>query len=353
MDTESPPLPAEAPMAEVLALHARLPTLDTHVDIPWPATPDPRGETVRQVDFPKMAAGGLKAVVFIAYTPQGPRTPEGHAAAGQRAEAMLRTIRGTVPGSGNRRLVATAEALERAHAEGAFAVLLGVENGNAMGHDLSRLALWKGLGACYLTITHDGHNDLADAARPKPELGDGPALHGGLSALGRQAVGEMNRLGLMVDVSHIARTSFFHAVEASRAPVVATHACCAALRPHPRNLDDEQLDALRDTKGLIQVTAVPAFLRAPDADGKYRASVADMADHVEHAVKRIGLEHVGLSSDFDGGGGVEGWRHAGETAGLTAELVRRGFDEAALELLWSGNFRRVWRAAEAVAAEGG
>ncbi|MFT8244372.1 dipeptidase [Roseomonas sp. BN140053] len=342
MDAPSP-LPADA-----AAIHAAMPTLDTHVDIPWPDTPDPRHETVRQVDFPKMAAGGLKAVVFIAYTPQGPRTPEGHAAAGERAEAMLRAIRATAEG-GPQRLVTTPEELERAHAEGAPAVLLAVENGNAMGHDLSRLRLWRELGACYVTVTHDGHNDLSDAARPRADLGDGPSLHGGLSELGRQAIAEMNRVGLMVDVSHIARTSFYQAAELSRAPVVATHACCAALRPHPRNLDDAQLDVLRDTGGLLQVTAVPAFLRAPGEDGKFKASVADMADHVQHAVNRIGLEHVGLSSDFDGGGGVEGWRHAGETAGLTAELLRRGFDAAALRLLWSGNFLRVWRATAALA----
>ncbi|MFC0409111.1 dipeptidase [Roseomonas elaeocarpi] len=332
---------------DLAALHAALPTLDTHVDIPWPDTPDPRGETPRQVDFPKMAAGGLKAVVFIAYTPQGPRTPEGHAAAGERAEAMLRAIRATA-GDGQR-LVTTADELAQAHRDNASAVLLAVENGNAMGHDLGRLKLWRDLGACYVTVTHDGHNDLSDAARPRPDLGDGESLHGGLSALGRDAIREMNRVGLMVDTSHIARTAFFQAAEISRSPVLATHACCAALRAHPRNVDDEQLDVLRDVGGMLQVTAVPAFLRAPGEDGRFRASVADMADHVDHAVKRIGIEHVGLSSDFDGGGGVEGWRNAAETAGLTAELARRGYDRGALELLWSGNFLRVWRAAEAVA----
>ncbi|MDT8331159.1 dipeptidase [Roseomonas gilardii] len=338
---------AHSAEAEIAALHASLPTLDTHVDIPWPDMPDPHGETPRQVDFPKMRAGGLKGVVFIAYTPQGPRTPEGQAAAGERAEAMLRAIRATA--DTEHRLVTTPDELAAAQADGAFSVLLGVENGNAMGHDLSRLKLWRDLGACYVTVTHDGHNDLSDAARPKPELGDGPTLHGGLSELGRQAVREMNRVGLMVDISHIARSSFFQAAEISRAPVLATHTCCAALRAHPRNLDDEQLDMLKQVGGIAQITAVPAFLRAPDADGRFRASVADMADHVEHAVRRIGIEHVGLSSDFDGGGGVQGWRHAGETPGLTAELARRGYDRQALELLWSGNFLRVWHAALAVA----
>jgi membrane dipeptidase len=332
-------------------IHAATLTLDTHVDIPWPDTPDPRGETTRNVDFARMKAGGLRAVVFIAYTPQGPRTPEGHAAAGARAEAMLRAIRNTAHGEG-RRIVTRVAELEAAHAAGATAVLLAVENGNAMGHDLSRLALWRGLGAIYVTLTHDGHNDLADATRPRADLGDPPQLHGGLSLLGRHAVEEMNRLGLLVDVSHASRDSMMQAVEVSRAPVVATHACCAALRTHPRNLDDTQLDALRDSGGLVQITAVPAFLRDPGPDGKFEATVDDIADHVDHAVHRIGLAHVGVSSDFDGGGGVTGWRHAGETGALTEALYRRGYDQQAIGLLWAGNFLRVWRRAEEVAAEG-
>ncbi|MBP0447243.1 dipeptidase [Roseomonas sp. SSH11] len=332
-------------------IHAETLTLDTHVDIPWPETADPRGVTQRCVDFTRMKAGGLKAVVFIAYTPQGPRTPEDHAEAGARAEAMLRHIRDTAHGEG-RRIVTRVAELEATHSAGATAVLLAVENGNAMGHDLSRLALWRGLGAIYLTLTHDGHNDLADAARPRRDRPEPPTLHGGLSARGRKAIEEMNRLGMLVDVSHASKASMLQAVEASRAPIVATHACCAALRTHPRNLDDEQLDALRDSGGLVQITAVPAFLRAPGPDGQYQASVEDIADHVDHAVRRIGLAHVGLSSDFDGGGGVRGWMHAGETGGLTEALHRRGYDRAAIGQLWAGNFLRVWRQAEELAAAG-
>ncbi|MFH5926684.1 dipeptidase [Roseomonas xinghualingensis] len=332
-------------------IHAEALTLDTHVDIPWPDTPDPRGVTQRCVDFTRMKAGGLKAVVFIAYTPQGPRTPEDHAEAGARAEAMLRAIRDTAPGEG-RRIVTRVAELEAAYAAGATAVLLAVENGNAMGHDLSRLALWRGLGAIYVTLTHDGHNDLADAARPRRDRPEPPTLHGGLSELGRKAIEEMNRLGLLVDVSHASKASMMQAVQASRAPIVATHACCAALRQHPRNLDDEQLEALRDSGGLVQITAVPSFLREPGPDGRTVASVEDIVDHVDHAVRRIGLAHVGLSSDFDGGGGVTGWMHAGETGGLTEALYRRGYDRQAISALWSGNFLRVWRRAEEVAAEG-
>ena len=330
------------------AIHAATLTLDTHVDIRWPDPPDATTETDRCVDFPKMQRGGLKAVVFIAYTPQGPRDVAGHQAAADRAEAMLRHIRTRADGVA-RRFCATADELEAAHQAGALAVLSAVENGNAMGRDLARLKLWRDLGAIYLTLTHDGHNDLADAARPKPALGDGTAQHGGLSDLGRKAIAEMNRIGLIIDVSHAAKSSMMQAAELSRAPIVATHSCCRALCDHPRNLDDEQLDMLRAKGGLVQITALDAFLRPPGADGKSPATVADMVDHVDYAVRRIGLDHVGLSSDFDGGGGIPGWANAGETMNLTAELHRRGYGAREIDLLWSGNFRRLMRRGQGMA----
>ena len=330
------------------AIHAATLTLDTHVDIRWPDPPDATQETDRCVDFPKMQRGGLKAVVFIAYTPQGPRDVAGHQAAADRAEAMLRHIRTRADGVA-RRFCATADELEATHQAGALAVLSAVENGNAMGRDLARLKLWRDLGAIYLTLTHDGHNDLADAARPKPALGDGTAEHGGLSDLGRQAIAEMNRIGLIIDVSHAAKSSMMQAAALSRAPIVATHSCCRALCDHPRNLDDEQLDMLRAKGGLVQITALDAFLRPPGADGKSPATVADMVDHVDYAVRRIGLDHVGLSSDFDGGGGIPGWANAGETMNLTAELHRRGYGAREIDLLWSGNFRRLMRRVQGMA----
>lgn len=244
------------------ALHAATLTLDTHVDIPWPDTPDPAGDTNRRVDFGKMRRGGLGAVVFIAYLPQGPLTTAGHDEAAARAEAMLRHIAGTADGR-DRAFCADAPATEAAKAAGQLAVLSAVENGYAMGEDLSLLALWKSLGAIYVTLTHNGHNLLSDSAIPRPDLGDGPARHGGLSALGRAAIAEMNRLGLLIDVSHASRDAMLQAAQVSRTPIVATHACCRALRDHPRNLDDAQLDALKAVGGLVQITAVPAFLRDP------------------------------------------------------------------------------------------
>jgi membrane dipeptidase len=337
----------DTPVTDLAArIHAATLSLDTHVDIPWPDTPDPAGETRRCVDFPKMRRGGMSAAIFIAYLPQGPRTAEGHAAAGARAEAMLRAITASAaPPAARARFCPDVASLGQAHAAGLTGVLSAVENGYAMGDDLSRLALWRRLGAVYLTLTHNGHNLLADSAIPRTDLGDGEALHGGLSALGRQAIAEMNRVGLLVDVSHASRDAMLQAAEVSRTPIVATHTCCRALRDHPRNLDDAQLDAVRDVAGLVQITAVASFLRAPGANGKALATIADYADHVDHAVRRIGIEHVGLSSDFDGGGGFEGWRDASETSLVTAELVRRGYGAREIGLLWSGNFLRLMRLA--------
>jgi membrane dipeptidase len=331
------------------ALHAATLTLDTHVDIPWPDMPDPRGETRRKVDFPKMRAGGLKAVVFIAFVPQTRRDAASLAAAAERAEAMLKAIRATADGV-TARVATTAAEVEAASAAGALAVMLGVENGHALGGELSRLKTFRDLGACYVTLTHDGHNDLGDSARPRSDLGDPAEEHGGLSPFGRAVIAEMNRLGLLVDVSHVSKRGMLEAARLSRAPVVATHTACRALVDHPRNLDDEQLDALRATGGLAQITAVASFLRQTPKGGVAEASVADLVDHVDHAVARIGLDHVGISSDFDGGGAVKGWNDAAETANVTAELARRGYTAREIGLLWSGNFLRLMRLAERAAA---
>ena len=222
-----------------------------------------------------------------------------------------------------------------------------VENGHAIGEDLSLLEKLRARGVIYITLTHNGHNLLADSANPRRDLGDQETLHGGLSALGRDAVAEMNRQGILVDVSHLSRQSMLQALHMSRAPVVATHSCVSALCDHPRNLDDTQLDALRDSGGVVQITAMPPFLRARGRSDT--VGVAEFVDHVDYVVRRIGLAHCGISSDFDGGGAINGWRHAGESENITAELVRRGYGHAEITALWGGNFLRVMRQAEAFA----
>ena len=343
-DPTPPAMPAGA-----AAIHAATLTLDSHVDIPWPSGADPFTDGPRRVDLPKMRRGGLRAACFAAYVPQGPLTPQGHAEASGRALAMLDAI--TAIGGPHEgppaRVCSTAQAIEAAAAAGVLAVVPAVENGAAIGEDLRLLARFRSLGAVYMTLSHNGHNALGDSSNPRADLGDGETLHGGLSGLGREAVAEMNRLGLLVDVSHVSRDTMRQAVRLSRSPVVATHSSMRALCDVPRNLDDSQLDLLRDTGGLVQVTAVPSFLRwkaRPD-----QVSLADLADHIDHAVRRIGVEHVGIGSDFDGGGGVPGFRDAAQCGNLTAELARRGYDAAAIGLLWGGNFLRLMRRAEALA----
>ncbi len=332
-------------MTDPLTLHRSLLTLDTHIDIPWPDGPPFAAETTRRADLPKMRRGHLAAGCFAAYVPQGRRTNEGHQAAFDRALAMLDAI--AAMATGQARLCRTADAIERAWQDGATAIIQAVENGYAIGSDLARLGRLAGRGARYLTLTHNGHNDIADSAAPRPDLGDAAEEHGGLSAFGRAAVAEMNRLGMLVDVSHASRAAMLAAAAASRTPIVATHSCARALADHPRNLDDGQLDALRDVGGVVQITAVPAFLRL---GGKAETvSCADFADHVDHAVARIGVGHVGISSDFDGGGGFSGWHDAAESPGITAELAARGYDAGALAALWGGNFLRVLRLAEQAA----
>jgi membrane dipeptidase len=333
-----------------LALHHSLLAIDTHIDIPWPAGPDPFAEGPRHVDLPKMRRGGVTAGCFAAYVPQAARTPTDEEAAFRRAEAMLLAIRamGRSEGGINARLATTADAIETAKRDSVLAIVPVVENGYAIGTDITRLRRFAELGARYMTITHNGHNALADSANPRNDLGDREAEHNGLSAFGRAVVAEMNRLGMLVDVAHVARESMLQLADTSRTPVIATHSCIRALCDNPRNLDDAQLDALRDVDGVVQVTAVASFLRAgvkPEG-----VTVGDFADHIDYAVRRIGITHVGISSDFDGGGGFNGWRDASESPIITAELVRRGYDRGALALLWGGNFLRCLRAAERMAA---
>jgi membrane dipeptidase len=340
-------------MNDMTNLHASLLTLDSHIDIPWPGGDDPfRESTTRRVDLPKMRAGGVSAGCFAAYIPQGPTDADGHAAARARAFAMLdRIAEMDAERDGVRaRLCATADEIEQAKRDGAIAVVPAIENAYAFGEDLSVVAAFRAKGARYVTLTHNGHNAIADSAIPRRDLGDGETRHGGLSGLGRDAVLEMNRHGMLVDVSHLSRQSMLQSVQHSATPVVATHSCARALCDHRRNLDDVQLDALRDTGGLIQITAMPGFLRPRgESAGGGDASVTDFVDHIDYVVQRIGAAHVGISSDFDGGGAIKGWSNAAESPAVTAELARRGYGQAELAAFWSGNFLRLLRAAEAAA----
>jgi membrane dipeptidase len=332
-------------MTNPAELHPRLLTVDTHIDIPWPEGPAFFEDTKRRVDLPKMRRGSLAAGCFAAYVPQGPRTPEAHEAAYARAIAMLQAI--AAMGQGEARRCVTVAEIRQAHTDGFTAIIPAVENGYAAAAEPARLKAFRDLGARYLTLTHNGHNAFADSSNPRTDLGDAAEEHGGLSPLGRQAIAELNRLGMAVDIAHVSKQSMLQAAAVSRTPVLSTHSCIRALCDNPRNLDDEQLDALRDVGGVVHITAVPSFLRK--GLKAEEVTVSDYVDHLDYAVRRIGIAHVGISSDFDGGGGFSGWRDASESANLTAELVRRGYGAEEIAMLWGGNFLRILSIAEAKA----
>jgi membrane dipeptidase len=328
-------------------IHDGLLTIDSHIDIPWPPGPSPFEDGPRRVDLPKMRRGGVGAGCFAAYIPQGKRDAAGFAAAHERAIAMLRAIHSmgeSIAGAVPARLATTVAEIEAARLAGGPAIIPVVENGHAIGETLDHLDEFRALGARYMTLTHNGHNALADSSVPRKDLGDEATLHGGLSDLGRAAIGRMNRLGMMVDVSHTSKAAMLQAISASSTPVIATHSSIRALCDHPRNLDDEQLDAMAESGGVVQVTLVSFFLRAGKKETE--VTLGDFIDHIDYAVQRMGIAHVGIGSDFDGGGGVVGWRDAGESANVTSELMRRGYDRAAIAALWGGNFLRLLRLAE-------
>jgi membrane dipeptidase len=398
------PEATQAQIAEADAIHARLLTLDTHKDIDsklapesLPDDPKTREEfrqrydpTVRgrqQVDFPKMREGGYDCAFFIVYVDQRQLNDAGYAKALAEANAKFDAIHRMVRLHGDTIGLATsADDVERLHREGKLIACIGIENGYPMGLDLARIAEFHARGARYMSIAHNGHTQLGDSHTPAA------GLHGGLSELGKQAIAEMNRVGIMVDVSHAARTTMLQAVAASKAPVIASHSGAAAVNPHTRNLDDEQLKALASGGGVVQCVALADFVKGDKARGaalqkwraecgigrdvdtsgltdeqrearwqKYRdgisridaefpkANVADFVDHIDHVVKTVGVDHAGIGSDFDGGGGIAGWQDASESRNVTRELVRRGYTEEQIQKIWAGNLLRVWRAVEATA----
>ena len=380
--------------ARAAAIHERVLTLDTHIDVPLnfaTRAVDPGVAGDFQVDLPKMRAGGLDAGFFIVYVGQTARTPENEAQA--RADAMtkfeaIHRMAGELYPD-EIEIAHSAADVPRIAAAGKLVAAIGIENGYVVGRDLSLLETYHRLGARYMTLAHGGHNDVADSATPREALGDAESEHGGVSPFGAQVIAEMNRLGMLVDVSHVSRAAMLDAVRLSEAPVIASHSSMHALMPHPRNLDDEQLLALAGSGGVVQTVALGAFLSETAAlrAAEYRnirgafgmipgqqpeelgaepyedyvgrmealderwpdATVADFVDHVDYAVNLIGIDHVGISSDFDGGGGVVGWSDASETLNVTVELVRRGYSEEEIARLWGGNLLRVWGEAEAVA----
>ncbi len=376
-------------LARARAIHDRVVTIDTHDDIPFDfatAEVDPGVRGTRQVDIPKMVEGGLDVAFFVVFVGQGPRTPEGHERAKELALTKFTAIRRMAEEMHPDKIgiAYRPEHVNRILRSGRRVAAIGIENGYVIGRDLTLIRRYFDLGARYMTLTHGGHNEIGDSATPR--AGEPASEHGGLSGFGREVVDRMNRVGMMVDVSHVAKSTSLDAIRASRAPVIASHSGVRAVHDHPRNMDDEQLLALERNGGVIQVVALGEFVkssperraaaqaiyaelgvtRAREMTAEQRAelrrrmtgvdarfpaaTVEDFVNHIDHAVRLIGIDHVGISSDFDGGGGIVGWRDASETFNVTLELVRRGYTEAQIRKLWGGNLLRVWREVERVAA---
>jgi membrane dipeptidase len=394
----------EALLAKARAIHDRVITIDTHDDISAdfatekddPGNPD----NPRQVTLQKMKAGGLDAGFFIVYVGQGERTAEGNASAYDQAikkfDAIHRMAETMYPD--RIEIAYTADDVMRIWKKGKLIACIGIENGWPIGRDLGKLKEFHDRGGRYITLSHNGHNDMCDSANPA--AGEAEAEHNGVSEFGRQVIAEMNRLGIMVDVSHVSKQSALDAIRLSKAPVIASHSGAAAVNKNPRNMDDETLLALKANGGVIQCVALGSFVKTqpipperqkavaelrrefglPESQGGMRRSmqalseeqraafrermrsidqkhplapvtVSDFVDHVDHAVKLIGIDHVGISSDFDGGGGVQGWNNAAETLNVTVELVRRGYTEEQIAKLWGLNLLRVWKEVERVSTQ--
>ncbi|MCA8969944.1 MAG: membrane dipeptidase [Planctomycetes bacterium] len=344
-------------LRDALELHRSTLTIDTHKDISPllgkepPHDPeqhwkfrrsfDPTVRGTCQVDFPKMRQGGLDCAFFIVYVGQGPLTDNGfHRAKSTALEKFDAIHRMALRFPEQLELALRAEDVERITARGKLVACIGIENGYPMGNDLGLIEEFYRRGARYMGITHNKHNQLGDSHTPQEPL------NGGLTELGRSAIAEMNRLGIMVDVSHTSKRTMLEAVRHSKAPVLASHSAIHAIYAHGRNLDDEQLRALAAGGGVVQVVAFASYLDDPKRPSKPRASVVDLCDHIDHAVRLIGIDHVAISSDFDGGGGIVGWNSAAETFEVTHELLRRGYSKSDIAKLWSGNTLRVWKAVE-------
>jgi membrane dipeptidase len=409
-ETRSTQSSSDPLIAKARAIHERVMTLDTHNDIDPGNFTDERNYTQdlgNQVNLPKMIKGGLDASFFIVYVGQGPLTAEGYDDAYKQAiakfDAIHRLTEKIAPDKIG--LALTADDARRIYKSGRKVAFIGVENGYPLGEDLGRIKEFYDRGARYLSLAHNGHSQLSDSNTGER---DGWKWNG-LSPLGKTAIAELNRVGIMIDVSHPSKESMMQTLQLTSAPIIASHSAIRKLCDNSRNLDDEQLLALKKNGGVVQVVAFSTYVKTPPPDSPERtqaldeirkefnlpagtplgrggrggggaggrgrggrggalaglsdeqraalakrldevntkfpppprATVKDFVDHIDYAVKLIGIDHVGISSDFDGGGGVEGWNGADETFNVTLELVRRGYTEAQIAKIWSGNLLRV------------
>ncbi len=389
-------------------IHGSVITIDTHNDINvsnFTAGNNYTSDLDTQVNLPKMIEGGLDVSWLIVYTGQGELDKQGYKKAYKNAmekfEAIHRLVEVYAPDQIE--LALTADDVKRIHGKGKKVALIGVENAYPIGEDLDRIEEFYNMGARYMSLAHNGHSQFCDSNTGEK---DGIWLHNGLSELGEQAIEEMNRLGIMIDISHPSKEANIHMIEQSKAPVIASHSSARRLCDHSRNLDDELLQMIKNNGGVVQTVAFSSYVnldkhnankmaseklykkigtelgisyltrdemkdlpveaketalenskkikkmaasRKDSIDAQYPlVDVQDFVDHIDYMVKKMGVDHVGISSDFDGGGGISGWNDASETFNVTYELVRRGYSEADIAKLWGLNLLRVMKEVEQV-----
>ena len=390
-------------------IHDRVITLDTHCDINVNNFTDSINYTQdldTQITLPKMKSGGLDVAWFIVYTGQDSLTDEGYKNAYKNAISKFDAIHKLVTeiAPNDIELATTSEDVKRIAKSGKKVAMIGIENGYPVGLDIKNVEKFYNLGARYMSLAHNGHSQLSDSNTGEA---DDIWLHDGLSDFGKEVIKEMNRLGMMIDVSHPSKEAMKQMITLSKAPIIASHSSARALCDHSRNLDDEQLELMKENGGVVQTVAFQAYLntekyearnkklrsiRIKIADslgakwydtkerlllsneekekfysvrGKIKkladmeasklddippmVNVSDFVNHIDYLVQKIGIEHVGISSDFDGGGGIGGWSDASETFNVTLELVKRGYTEDEIDMLWSGNLLRVLDEVDAVA----
>ena len=365
-------------------LHLNMLTVDTHCDTPMDMARSDFDLGVRHedgcVDFPRMNEGGLNAEFFAVFIGQGTRNDSTFNEVNQRAIRIFETIHKNV--AKNSEVAAIAKSPDDAYKlkrAGKIAAFIGLENGYPIGTDLSRVKQYYDLDARYITLCHTKNNDICDSSTDS-----NGAEHNGLSDFGTEVVMEMNRLGMMVDVSHISDLSFYDVLKISKAPVIASHSSCRALCESPRNLTDDMLLALKANGGVVQICILSQYIKTPDpnpeldvklndlknrygdyntlSDEKRRqlmteyreiqnryeklATVKDVVDHIDHVVQVTGIDYVGIGTDFDGGGGVEGCKSVAEMKNITIELLRRGYSKTDIAKIWGGNIMRVFREVE-------
>ena len=400
-------------VARARAIHERVIVMDTHVDINtanFTEQTNYLSDLNTQVNLPKMDTGGMDVAWFVVYTGQGPLTEEGYAGASENAldkfSAIHRLVEEIAPD--HIELALNSDDVRRIVASGKRVAMIGVENAYPMGTDVGNVRRYQEMGARYISLAHNGHSQFADSNTGE---GDGVWLHDGLSELGRQAIAEMNKWGVMIDISHPSYEANKQTIELSRAPVIASHSSARELDPGvSRNLWDDELLAVKANGGVVQAVAFrnyvnsekqrayttalralqstiaeglgytllePAEVRALSADARARyqtqlaeinelaaprlaeavdavappVDVSDFVDHIDYMVNLIGVDHVGISGDFDGGGGVTGWADAAETFNVTLEMVRRGYTEQDIAKIWGDNVLRVLDEVQQIAAE--